>query len=161
MERLAVEGAEQWPEGVSDGLSLPCVLCDRVPRFDYRVEDEFWRDVVPDPLRQEVMCLPCLDRTAEVRDMDVSEALIEVQFTGVGKTVVLRPDRVVTYDREPVYVHSSKSLYPATHVLKTGRETLCGRQVASGWRPGKNGDLCKHCEKRLPTPDDHGRESSE
>lgn len=78
-----------WPDAVSDGLSLPCHDCGELPRFDYRVHDDFWRQCVPGPERTSVVCLPCLDRRCG--GVGLADALEEVQWTGTGHTVVLRP----------------------------------------------------------------------
>ena len=78
-----------WPEAVSDGLSLPCSDCGELPRFDYAVADAFWRQWVPGPERLSVVCLPCLDRRCGGRGL--VDALEEIQWTGTGHTVVLRP----------------------------------------------------------------------
>jgi len=87
-----------WPEAVSDGLTLPCADCGEVPRFDYIVDHDFWRQWVPDkPDRLGVVCLPCLDRRCG--GVGLSDALQEVQWTGTGHTVVLRPSFRHEYDR--------------------------------------------------------------
>ena len=52
---------DSWPEAVSDGLTLTCSDCGVVPRFDYGVDEGFWRQHVADyPARIGVVCLPCL-----------------------------------------------------------------------------------------------------
>jgi hypothetical protein len=87
-----------WPEAVSDGLALPCSDCGTVPRFDYRVTDQFWRNwVAGDPAYRGVLCLPCLDARCGGRGL--SEALMQIQWTGTGHTVVLRPSFVHRYVR--------------------------------------------------------------
>jgi hypothetical protein len=78
-----------WPEAISDGLTLPCADCEQTPRFDYQVTEAFWREHVPGPDRLAVVCLPCLDRRCS--GFGLAEALLEVQWTGTGHTVVLRP----------------------------------------------------------------------
>jgi hypothetical protein len=79
-----------WPEAVSDGLTLPCSDCGVVPRFDYRVSNEFWRDRVPDnPAHRGVVCLPCLDRRCG--GVGLADAIEEIQWTGTGHTVVMVP----------------------------------------------------------------------
>ena len=78
-----------WPEGISDGLCSPCLDCGEVPRFDYHVEDSFWRLMVPRDKRADVICLPCLDKRC--RGIGLAEALAEIQWTGTGHTVVLKP----------------------------------------------------------------------
>ena len=82
-----------WPEGVSDGLSLPCAICGGHPKFDFRVSDDMWLAVVGGAeYRRGVVCLPCLDGLATEKGLDVSAALLEVQYTGIGKTIILKPE---------------------------------------------------------------------
>jgi len=92
----------KWPEGISDGLTLPCALCGVVPKFDFRVTEECWQVVVGDAeYKRGVVCLPCFDRLAVKKHVDVSKALIEVQFTGVGKTIILSPQWTHRYNVGP------------------------------------------------------------
>lgn len=89
-ERRAAIEAGEWPPAVSNGLEMSCADCgDDHIRFDYRVTDEFWRQHVPGAERAGVVCLPCLDQRCE--GVGLAEALIEVQWTGTGHTVVLSP----------------------------------------------------------------------
>jgi hypothetical protein len=85
--RSADMSAGRWPSAVSDGLTLACADCGLIPAFDYRVTDAFWGRWAPGELG--VVCLPCLDKRSA--GAGLSDALIEVQFTGTGHTVVLRP----------------------------------------------------------------------
>lgn len=87
-----------WPAGISDGLTLPCVACRLSPKFDYTVSDDIWNTAVPKELRRDVLCLPCLDRMAHSKGIDISAGLIQVQFTGIGKTIILRPDWTHHYE---------------------------------------------------------------
>lgn len=84
------EKVSAWPEGISDGLVLPCVDCGQVPRFDYRVTDTFWSRHVSGQARRSVICLPCLD--ARCDGVGLADALLEIQWTGTGHTVVCRPE---------------------------------------------------------------------
>jgi len=95
---IRVLPGDPWPEAVSDGLTLACHDCGEVPRFDYRVEEEFWERWVPGPERTSVVCLPCLDRRCGGQGL--GEALISVHWTGTGHTVCLVPERVVIYSKE-------------------------------------------------------------
>lgn len=88
-----------WPEGISNGLTLPCSDCGQNPRFDYHVADEFWNLWVRDRARLGVVCLPCLDKRCGGRGL--AEALEEVQWTGTNHTVVLKPSRRHTYLSHP------------------------------------------------------------
>jgi len=93
MITFSVGDFKGWPPGVSDGLVLPCSRCGQQPKFDYHVDDEFWREVVPPDERLGVICLPCLDRLVDVLGlgMEVGQHLRQVQFTGCSSTVFLAP----------------------------------------------------------------------
>ena len=86
-----------WPEGISDGLCSPCLDCGEVPRFDYHVEDSFWRTHIPKNKRVSVICLPCLDRRC--KGIGLADALEEIQWTGIGHTVVFKPVVILNYGR--------------------------------------------------------------
>ncbi len=88
-----------WPGGVSDGLSLTCVDCSEIPRFDYHVSETFWRRWVPGSERLSVVCLPCLNRRCGGEGL--ADALLQVQWTGTGHTVVLRPSERYEYMAAP------------------------------------------------------------
>lgn len=98
-------GAESsWPAAISDGLTLACADCGLVPRFDYRVKEEFWRQHVPGPERLGVICLSCLD--SRCGGVGLVDALIEIQWTGTGHTVVLEPMFRHLYEPRPRYTTS-------------------------------------------------------
>ena len=102
--RVSLEAAKadtDWPGGVSDGLTLPCRRCGVVPKFDCHVDGDFWRAVVPKDWRLDVVCLPCLDVMATEMGLDVAAALRSVQFTGIGKTVLLGPAYTHYYRKSP------------------------------------------------------------
>lgn len=86
---------KDWPEGISDGLTLPCADCGQVPKFDYIVEDSFWRKYVSGKERTGVVCLPCLDKRCG--GVGLGDALTEIQWTGTGHTVVLKPWTIWEY----------------------------------------------------------------
>lgn len=95
-EVVVLREGDEWPVAVSDGLSLPCADCGEVPRFDYGVDDEFWRQHVPEkPARLGVVCLPCLDRRCGGRGL--ATAIRSIQWTGTGHTVELLPARRFEY----------------------------------------------------------------
>lgn len=60
-EPISVEDKE-WPEAVSDGLTIPCMRCGGIPAVDYFVDDDFWREVAAPHERKNVVCLECLCR---------------------------------------------------------------------------------------------------
>ncbi len=89
---------DEWPEGISDGLTLPCAICLAHPvKFDFAVTDELWRMVVPEQPRRGVVCLPCYNRLATEKGIDWANGLEQVQFTGAGKTIRLVPEFVYRY----------------------------------------------------------------
>lgn len=88
---------KHWPPAVSDGLTIPCADCGEIPKFDYRVADEFWNEWVEPPGKTGVVCLPCLDNRC--KGVGLADALQEVQFTGTGVTVILKPESAWIYDR--------------------------------------------------------------
>lgn len=91
--------SEHWPAAISDGLTLACGICDVVPKFDYIVENKIWKQVVPKELQLGVICLSCLDELAIKMGINIGMFLLEVQWTGVGKTVVLIPTEVYEYQK--------------------------------------------------------------
>lgn len=90
---------ETWKPGISDGLTLSCGICGCTPKFDYIVDDTFWKEVAPEKDRLGVICLPCLDKLASDQGLDISTYLESVQFTGIGKTIELLPHRVFYYEQ--------------------------------------------------------------
>ncbi len=83
---------DRWPEGISNGLELPCAICGETSvKFDYLVRDELWEIVIPKQYRRDVVCLPCYDQLATEKGIDWVDGLKEVQFTGIGKTIGLVP----------------------------------------------------------------------
>jgi len=88
-----------WPEGISDGLALPCSICHKEVSFDYSVDDKFWQEVVPKEYRLNVICLPCLDKLATENGLDITDHLGSIHFTGIGKTIVYLPSQVYYYKK--------------------------------------------------------------
>jgi hypothetical protein len=89
---------DKWPEAISDGLTLSCPYCGLIPHIDYRVDDVFWKKVVPKEYRTGVVCLSCLDRIASEVGEDISYHLIETQFTGLNKTLIMKLIKTYHYD---------------------------------------------------------------
>lgn len=89
-----------WPEGICDGLLLHCGVCSIRHSMDYTVDDEFWRDVIPKNLRYGAICLRCFDKMATEQGQDISEHLERVQFTGIKKTILLKPEIVYDYNHK-------------------------------------------------------------
>lgn len=85
-------GSTEWPAAVSDGLTLPCGQCGRVPRIDYQVTDDEWRRVIPAFHRLGVVCLDCF------LNLDGDPlSVVEIQVVGTGVTVVTTPSIAYEY----------------------------------------------------------------
>ena len=89
---------DKWLGGISDGLTLPCALCGNIPHFDYRVDDKFWKLIVHKKYKLGVVCLSCLDKLATAARLDVTDHIENLQFTGIGKTIVFVPEKVYYYE---------------------------------------------------------------
>lgn len=89
---------ENWIGGVSDGLALPCSICNNKVYWDYTVEDEFWERIVSCKYKLSVICISCLDDIAKQNNEDISEYIKLVQFTGIGKTIEFVPVNVFYYN---------------------------------------------------------------
>ncbi len=88
-----------WEPGISNGLTLPCGICNCVVLWDYNVDSEFWNLIMHGhPHKRGVICLPCFDKLAVDKGYDVSTHLQRVQFTGIGKTIELKPTRLFQYE---------------------------------------------------------------
>lgn len=83
-----------WPEGISDGLTLPCSDCGSEGVWlDYTVTEEAWQRVVPEkPTRLGVVCLPCyLKRGGKLTD------LVSLQIVDKDGKATLRSDCLAVY----------------------------------------------------------------
>jgi len=94
---------DEWPEGIPDHLISECAVCNRVPDFDYKVNDQFWYEITDeeDFKKRGVVCLPCLDKMCAEAGKDLSKYLEVVYFTGEGKTIELKPVTSYLYDKKP------------------------------------------------------------
>lgn len=89
---------DNWPNGVSNGLTLPCAICSIGSiKFDYNVTDELWNLVVPKELKRDVICLPCLDKLVREKGADLASNVNFIQFTGTGVTIEFVPVNVFYY----------------------------------------------------------------
>ena len=88
-----------WICGVSDGLSLPCAICNQKVYFDYNVTDELWKNVVPKKISRDVVCLPCFDKMANEKKIDIGGGFNFVQFTGTNITIEFIPCNVFRYKK--------------------------------------------------------------
>jgi len=88
-----------WPSGISNGLTIHCSVCGDIPKFDYRVKDELWIKIIPKAFRRGAICLPCLDKLAVEKGIDIGKGLISFQYTGINKTIELVPVTVYYYKK--------------------------------------------------------------
>ncbi len=96
MSVIYIRQGDRWPEGVSDGLALPCAICGNHTNIDYGIDDDVWRKVVPESCRRDVVCLGCLIIRAG-RGL-VAESLRFVQITFPHMTIVCEEPRVFVYN---------------------------------------------------------------
>lgn len=92
----------QWPPGISDGLSQKCKNCGVYPVWDYTVTDKFWSKVVPKEWRQDVICFDCfvlLCRQAKL-DYELPGEITHLQYTSKGFTIWFSPDFVFWYKEQ-------------------------------------------------------------
>lgn len=59
-----------------------CKACGQPDKFDFNVEDEVWRRVVPSHLQNRVVCLACFDDFARSKGVKYSHALRALYFAG-------------------------------------------------------------------------------
>lgn len=87
---------DPWPEAISDGLTLPCSYCLRVPDVDWRTTDEEWARVVPRQYRLGVVCLACF-----VSMGGDPRLVFEIQVVVPGVTFACNPHLVVLWESRP------------------------------------------------------------
>lgn len=92
MKTVYVKEGDKWPEAVSDGLTLPCGICEEIPATDYIIDHDMWDKVVPKEMKLGVVCLDCLVGL----DPNVIEHIKSIFVCGGGKSIHLEPD--VLYD---------------------------------------------------------------
>ncbi len=90
MEKKKIK-KESWPAGIPDQLVGECKICGEHSYFDWQVGSKMWEQVVPKEHRFGIICLPCFDKMATEKGMDVGDALKIVYFCGKGKTIALKP----------------------------------------------------------------------
>lgn len=71
------------------GQEQTCKACGRQDKFNFDVPDELWARVVPDHLRNRVVCLSCFDRFAAEQDIDYASQLRELCFVGWRESMLL------------------------------------------------------------------------
>lgn len=99
MKPIRLVHDDPWPESLSDGLTLPCGLCGRVPIWDYTMDSGLWNRVVPSEHRRGVVCLECFVKLPGVTADLLAYGLTYVQMTGMpGLTIVLQPTAAFWYD---------------------------------------------------------------
>lgn len=89
-----------WPCGVSDGLILNCSICGNHTNFDYTINDNIWEKIVPAEIKQDVVCLDCLDKLLKNNGLLLSHCLEKVQYTAKGETIILVPDISFVYNKK-------------------------------------------------------------
>lgn len=104
MARTFEINKENWPCGVSDGLSSPCAKCGKEKiRIDYVITDEMWENLVPSEHRLKVICLECLEILAAFNGKlsEFYHSFLSLQFTGKAGTVEFLPANIFIF-KEPI-----------------------------------------------------------
>lgn len=63
-------------------LKQKCKACGQSDGFNFFVPNEIWQAVVPEELRNRVVCLKCFDEFACEREINYSTSLSHVCFAG-------------------------------------------------------------------------------
>jgi hypothetical protein len=59
-----------------------CSACKCEDKFDFKLPDEIWNEVVPDKYRHTVVCLKCFDQFAFAKRVKYSDSLSTLYFAG-------------------------------------------------------------------------------
>lgn len=77
--------------GPRSDMRQTCKVCWHADRFDFHVDDETWRAVVPAALHGRVVCLSCFDEFASRKGIDYSRSLLPtLWFAGNVVSLKLR-----------------------------------------------------------------------
>ena len=83
-----------------DRMQRPrCKACGREDKFDFHVPDALWRAVVPEHLKDRVVCLACFDDFAFERGIEYARCLRAVFFAGDRGVFEFRPVSAVSIKR--------------------------------------------------------------
>ena len=63
-------------------LQQRCKVCGCRDKFNFDVDDEIWKKVVPSKFQKRVVCLACFDDFAQKREVDYSTSLKSLYFAG-------------------------------------------------------------------------------
>lgn len=91
VEVVTIENGDEWPGGLSDGLTLECTDCGRVPGLDYTVTDDEWKRIGPGP---NVLCIECFLERGGSLSAVVKMHLVQRQ---ASETLELEPTRLWRY----------------------------------------------------------------
>jgi hypothetical protein len=69
-----------------DFIRQKCHVCHCEDKFNFHVSDELWRQVVPQPLWHNVVCLQCFDELARKKNIDYSDSIGTLYFAGKQAT---------------------------------------------------------------------------
>jgi len=72
-----------------------CKSCGKRDAFDFHVSDETWTRVVPNRLRNKVVCLWCFDQLAKERGVSYAKEITTLFFNGDNAVFFFTPTKVV------------------------------------------------------------------
>lgn len=71
-------------------LQQTCRACHCVDKFNFHVPNSLWEQVVPENLRNSVVCLDCFDGFAAEKELQYTHVLDTVYFAGEKAQIELR-----------------------------------------------------------------------
>ena len=100
-----------WVSGVPDRSNVfptRCKICKRTVNFQFYVDDETWKAVVPPYYRRFLICLECTDKLCVEQGIDIAEHLLDVWYCGVDKTILLDPEKEYYWDTKRRKIEKNK-----------------------------------------------------
>lgn len=74
-------------------MQQTCKACGLPDKFNFWVPDDVWAAVVPEHLRNRVVCLPCFDDFAAAARVKYGPSLRGLYFAGRGATFEFKTKR--------------------------------------------------------------------
>lgn len=98
-----IDMTDSWVGGIPDHHDSPCAKCGQYKNVCYYVSDEFWLSIMSDDEdRRAVVCLMCFDEICESRNIDMTHFIEKVFYTGIGKTIEMKPIKEYIYHKNKI-----------------------------------------------------------
>ena len=63
-------------------LRQRCKVCGNRDKFNFYIDDDVWKRVIPNKFQNRVVCLACFDDFAKEKEIDYTTSLKSLSFTG-------------------------------------------------------------------------------